>query len=516
MRWILGIVVVMAGLAGCVDDTAAPAEVAPEKAAPTHVLVDAGEPDGLDAPTFAPLGAIASGGPVYGAGEPSAWAALDGSLLVAFPGCDRGFYLVSLPTDEETCEHGLVYRSTDDGASWTRLNRDGDGRYTDEGPAANGDADVAVDSIGTIYASNLGGGGIQFHRSTDNGTTWEYIGNIVNQTADPDDDPEAREGADRQWLAAAGPGHVINAWMRTSPNRDVAINTTFDGGETWTGPTYFGDGIGWLSTVQFAPDGQHAYIAYTQPLGSPAAVLYGSVECAMRVIITEDGGLSWTDVDTGARWHTMATGGHWSCVHMAPSLDVTGDGTVVVVYSIDSEHVFQGDTHIAPAIQTIMVLTSTDQGGNWSRPMPLWHSAISGADMPLPGSSIMPWVTGGAGDRFAITWLFAQNLGDQDYTGTIWDVMAAVVDGAPDDGDGILEPTASIVEAGVHAGGICTRGGACLLTGSDRAFLDFFEADLLPDGRLVVTYPHDLNPTKTIDIRVAIQDGGTPLLTRAP
>ncbi len=496
-----------ASLAGCLAGGPDAALAGDGKAPRTHAALDALEPDDLVAPTFSLLGPIAAGGPAYGAGEPSVAAALDGRLFVAFPGCDQGFYLISLPMDEGTCEHGLVYESHDDGATWNRLNRDGDGRYTDDGPAANNDADVAVDSAGTVYMSNLGGGGIQIHRYDGEGN-WTYVDNIVpprEGTEDPDD----REGADRQWIAAAGPGHIINTWMRTNPNRDVAINTTFDGGKTWTGTSYFGDDIGWLGTVQFAPDGQHAYIPYTQPLQNDLMDLQ-SWPCAMHVLMTSDGGATWEDIDTGARWYVSSTGLHWSCVQMAPALDVTGDGTVVVAWAQDEFIPESTPPFTATSASTILYAMTSPDGRNWTEPQ--FITTDTGLPSAPLGNSIMPWVTGGAGDRFVITYLHNPVPTDGDYTAALWDVRAAAFDGFGTDSERRVD---IIIEQAVHAGGICTRGGTCLITGSDRSFLDFFEADVTPDGRLIVAYPHDLNPTKMIEIRVAIQDGGSPLLIPA-
>ncbi len=512
MRILVPFLLVAMTLAGCA--TPAPDDEIPEEPAPVvmpdHVLDDTVEPEGLLAPTFNLRGPLAAGGPAYGAGEPSAWVALDGTLYVAFPGCDRGFYLVALPTPgAEGCEHGLVYRSHDDGASWERMNRDDDGRYTDDGPAANGDADVATDAAGNVYVSNLGSG-IQFHTFWAENQTWEYMANVV---------PEG-EGADRQWMAAGKEGHVIMTWMRTSPERDVEINVTFDGGRTWThGGNYGGSnlpgndlGIGWLGTVQIAPDGEHAYIPYTQPTqAGTLPIVSGPSDCAMRVLVSSDGGLNWTDVDTGARWPASQTGGHWSCVQMAPALDVTGDGTVVVAWAQDEFIPESTSPYTATSVSTILyVIGSTDNGTSWTDPRAITTVPFSGAPIPL-GTSIMPWVTGGAGDRFAITYLHNPVPTDGDYTAAVWDVRATVIDGLA---GGDMNRVDTLVEAGVHAGGIYTRGGACLLTGSDRAFLDFFEADLTPEGQLFVTYPHDLNPGKMIEIRTAIQDGGTPLLAR--
>jgi hypothetical protein len=493
-------------LAGCTGDRPAEAPADEDLApAPVHPLAGTVEPADLAAPTFRLLGAIARTGPVYGGGEPSVWAALDGRLFVAFPGCDRGAYLVDVP-GQETCQHGLVYRSADDGATWQRLNREGDGRYEDgdDGPAANGDAEVAVDSAGTVYASNLGGG-IQVHRSDDGGSSWTYLGNAT----------EDGEASDRQWMGASGPGHLIVTWMgsgedqdETDQDRAVIVNSTFDGGATWTGALALGSDIGWLGPVAFAPDGRTAYIPFTQVEEATPAFLVGTQTFSMRVARTSDGGRTWEVLDTGARWDSVASGGHWSGVHMAPALDVTGDGTVVVAYSVDRADPAAALTAIGTELR---MLASLDGGATWSAPQVLPVRSPLGAEQ-RPGSPIMPWVVGGAGDRFAVTYLLGTTATDSDYEGTLWDVRAMVVDGVR---AGSVAVADSLVEAAVHQGAVCSRGGACLLTGSDRAILDFFESDVTADGRIVVSYPADpVQAGKYIDIRVAIQDGGTPLFER--
>lgn len=506
-------------LAGCTGQGPADAPAGDEGDLPAvavHVLDGALEPADFLAPTFVVRAPVAAGGPLYGAGEPGIWAALDGSLFVTFPGCDDGpYYFVSYP-GSETCGHGLVWKSTDLGQTWTRLNRHPDGLLTEDGPAANGDADVAVDSAGTVYASNLGGGGIQFHRSLDGGATWQYMANIVPPTEDPDDDPEAREGADRQWLAAAGPGHVINAWMRTSPSRDVEVNTTFDGGLNWTGNATFGDNIGWVGSVQFAPDGQHAYIPYTQPTGGAPSVGLGIADTfRMHVIRTADGGRTWEDVDTGMEWSTTATGVHWSGGHMAPALDVTGDGTIVVAMSVDDWVALPAGVP-APTNQgtSILVRYSRDGGTTWSETVSFNENTLGndggGAALDA-GTRVFPWIAGGAGDRFAITYFSTPTPVDNDAAGTVWALEALVVDGAA---EGTLVTHEVTIDPNVHEGPICTRGGVCGGP-ADRTLLDYFESDVTPDGRLVVVYPADsVVAGKDIEIRVAVQDGGSFLLQR--
>ncbi|HVL86486.1 MAG TPA: hypothetical protein VM681_00555 [Candidatus Thermoplasmatota archaeon] len=481
---VLACVLAASALGGClgsIEEPLAPSHDAPVAAPParTHVLEGAVEPAEFLAPTFRLLGSVARGGAVLALGEPSVWAHLDGTLYVTFPGCEDPLWAARFFAG---CEHGPVYRSDDGGERFVRLNSAPGGRLTADSPAANGDADVAVDAAGTVYASNLGARGIQVFRSDDRGQTWSYLGNAT----------PARHWADRQWMAAGAPGHLIVAWMggAQSSHRAVAVNTTFDGGESWTGTTYLGDRIGWLGSVQFDPSGTKAFVPFTEGLDADLTRLAGQRDMSLRVARTLDGGRSWDVVDTGVVVRTTATGLHWSGVHMAPSLDVTGDGTIVLAWSQDEPDP-TGATSVGAKVRYV---TSRDDGVNWSPPAVASDRA----------SAIMPWVTGGAGDRFAIVYYVTDSPLDTDYGGTVWDVVATYVDGA--------SMHHAIVEAAVHVGGICSRGGLCLLTASDRSLLDFFEADLLPDGRLFVTYAKDTQ--KLIEIRVAVQDGGTGLLAR--
>ncbi|MCA1813096.1 MAG: hypothetical protein LC624_03980, partial [Halobacteriales archaeon] len=66
------------------------------------------------------------------------------------------------------------------------------------------------------------------------------------------------------------------------------------------------------------------------------------------------------------------------------------------------------------------------------------------------------------------------------------------------------------VASNVHQGGICSLGGSCV---NDRTLLDYFESDVLPDGRLVVAFPEDpVTDGKSVTLRLAVQEGGSPLV----
>jgi hypothetical protein len=479
---------------GCVGSNAPAVTKTSTAGAParTSVLSGATLPAGdLTAPTFKLVGAIAKGGPAYGDGEPSIASSLNGTLYASFPGCDRdtgpGFIL---PT-KSNCPVAPVYRSADGGATWKRLNAD-DGTLAKDGKPANGDADVTVDAAGTVYVSNLGNG-IEAQRSEDGGATWTSIGNVV---------PPKDRSVDRNWMAAAGPGHVIFNWMGGPENktRQVGIVTTFDGGRTLTNVTYVGKDIGWEGSVQFAPDGKTAYVPFTQPIPPATSVPVVGLSpqdpgCKLLVAKTTDGGASWGVLDTNITIPQSITSFHFSCMLMAPSLAVTGDGHVVYTWSEEVPDP-AGATNTAAVVK---LAASGDGGATWSKPFVLSKAP----------SAIFPWATGGAGDRVAVSY-FADNLpGDPDRTGQ-WDLRAAVVDGI---GGAAPKVADTVVDANVHQGGICAEGGACTLTGTDRALLDYFENCLTPDGKMAIVYPSDpVTGGKFIEIRIAVQTGGTPLL----
>jgi hypothetical protein len=482
-------------LAGCVStlpDSAPTGVIGMPGPSVTHVLAGAIEPTGLDAPLFA-LGkrVLKTTG-----GEPGVAAGLDGTLYLTMPGCDLpGEPAITDANAGATCRHGLVYRSDDAGSSWTRLNKGTDGRLADDNKSfANGDAEVAIDSAGTVYSSNLGAG-IKVLKSIDRGATWTYLGN-----ATPDG-----HWADRQWMAAAGEGHLIVTWMGGARGelRQVAINSTFDGGDTWTGIVYLGENIGWLGQVQFDASGEKAFIPFTQPtdmvtLEQDPTGLVGFAlprTYSLRVARTLDGGATWDVVDTGTSVVAPASGLHWSGTLMAPALDVTGDGHVVYAWSEDVPDPAKATSTGAK----VRLVSSADWGATWTKPL----------DVSTRMSAIQPWVTGGAGDRVAITYYASDTPIDTDVAG-VWDVMATVIDGVGSSSPKLVSTT---IAEKIHVGGICSRGGLCLV--ADRNFLDYFEADVMPDGRLAVAFPTDPpEGGKTVHIYVAMQTGGTPLISR--
>lgn len=432
------------------------------------------------APTFRLLGAIARGGPGYGAGEPSVEVGPSGNILVAFPGCDQGVGTLVL-IGSSGCANGPVYESKDDGASWVRQNGAG-GLLGSPGRAANNDAEVAVDDAGNAYATNLGTG-LPMYRRVAGETTWRYVSNPV----------QSNVWSDRQWMAAEGNGHVIVGWMGgVGSARQAALRATFDGGVTWAPVQFLGNNIGWIGAIDFAPDGT-AYVVFTQGTGANNVV--GMPRTFMLLVgKSTDGGRSWSVIDTGLRTKNAETAYQWPGVMMAPSLAVADTGRVVLAWSEE----IRDPANMTKMAGQVNVAWSTDGGASWSAKLPVSSRA----------STIMPWIAAGASDRVVVSYFASDVPLDPDRVG-YWDVQASFLDLAA----ATPTPTEVVVDRGVHEGGICSTGSGCFtLSPGDRSLLDFFQVNAMPDGRAVIAYPADpLVGGKYIDIRVAIQDGGPTL-----
>jgi len=403
------------------------------------------------APTFAP-GVVVGQGFL---GEPTLLSDAQGRLLLTFPGCDG--------SHSQGCANAPIYRSLD-GQEWTSLNTAEDGKLDKKGPAANGDAMLALGADGALYASNLGQG-LPHWRSTDDGATWKSVGNPV-----PDS-----QSADRQWGWAGPAGLVVSAWMATSPTRSAAVAVSHDAGKTWGAPFEADATIGWIGPIAASPDGRDIFVPYTKPLNvDPAGVtdpsgflVVGDPQTELRLLRSTDGGATWSVQGTGHVILKNPASAQWPGTLMAPILARTGSGTLVYVWS---EQRLDASARAAGTEASVYAMRSRDNGTTWSQPQ-----LLSAAR-----TAIMPWVVAGAGERFAVSWYGASDVVvDHDYEGT-WDVDAAILDG-----DAVALGT---VASGVHKGGICAKGGVCGAMASDRSMLDFMGGALLPDGRFAVAY----------------------------
>jgi len=401
---------------------------------------------------FPPAPAIATGF----LGEPTLVGDANGSLYLTFPGCPN-----PQGGQFKTCNNGPVFRSDDLAATWSYLNL-ANGSLAPKATDANGDAMVAIDGAGRLYASDLGDG-IPVFGSADRGATWTPLTNVV---------PKG-DGADRQWSWGGPAGMVVEAWMATSPERALAVSVSHDAGASWSKLQAFDASIGWVGPITGSPDGTDVWIPYTKPLDSdqlgPAGgeAMLADPKVELRLLRSADSGATWTIEKTGYVITKDPAKGQWPGTLMAPVVARTGDGTLVYAWS---EERIDLAARAAGTQASVYSMASKDGGKTWTSPL-----LLSGTR-----TAVLPWIVGGAADRYAVAYYAADDVKvSNDYEGT-WDVDLTVADAHT--------LAAGHVAGKVHTGGICAKGGVCGLTGSDRSLLDFIGGALLPEGRIAIAY----------------------------
>ena len=447
MRVLAFLAILVLLLAGCASKPA-PVAVAPPPPPPQEMRVLPAATSAFDSSkqlVFPAAPAIATGF----LGEPTLVSDSNGSLYLTFPGCPTG----------STCNNGPVYRSDDLAASWSYLNL-ANGSLAPKAAKANGDAMVAVDGAGTLYASDLGTG-IPVFTSHDRGASWAPSTNVV---------PKG-ESADRQWSWGGPRGMAVEAWMATAPARAVAVSVTHDGGGNWSKLQAFDASVGWVGPIAGSADGKDLWVGYTKPLDTDqdptGDALLADPKVELRLLHSADSGATWKVQSTGHVITKDPAKAQWPGTLMAPIVARTGDGTLVYAWS---EERLDAGARAAGTQASVYSMTSKDNGTTWSQPL-----LLSGAR-----TAIMPWVVGGAASRYAVAYYAADDVKvSNDYEGT-WDVDYTVAD---------AHTLASGHVAGkVHTGGICAKGGVCGLTLSDRSLLDFIGGALLPEGRIAIAY----------------------------
>lgn len=385
-----------------------------------------------------------------------------------------------------------MLRSRDGGLTWTTLN-DASGRLSVEGPASYTTYDLAIDAAGTLYAIESSCRGVKedgtrcqedeviVHTSTDQGDTWTYLGDIL---------PPDQSWARIVHVAAAEAGHVVFAWEHGYTTgafpAGLEVRTTFDGGRTLSPPVKIQQGLDTFGKPAFDADGLRVAIPHlvqvSPQLPPPAPP---TISSELRVALSDDGGLSWTERSTGVVLHYPPAA--YKCVTGAPGVAFTRDG-VVVVYS---------EAIPRTSLFALKVIESSDSGLSWKPPI----------QVSLGPTQIQGSISPSGDNRVLVTYLDNDVPGDPNFMGE-WDVRAAVVDLTTS------EVKISTVDSNVHEGGL--HLGAPVFTpneGPDESFVSdeslgaSFSHAILPDGRIVVAYVADpLSNGRTLqEIRIALQ-----------
>jgi len=173
--------------------------------------------------------------------------------------------------------------------------------------------------------------------------------------------------------------------------------------------------------------------------------------------------------DNGRTWNSyQIPGAPWPAHGFDPSVATTPDNTVYESWPRDGDYL-------------PMVAWSKDHAKTWSKPV----SISQGSGFPIYAATFVAAV-GGDDGRVAVAYLGADRpaapgatVFDAGYVGA-WYLYASFTYDA-----GAHWVTSRIQSAPVQLGPICDSGTTCL---SGRNLLDFIDATLTSDGRLVVAY----------------------------
>jgi hypothetical protein len=273
-------------------------------------------------------------------------------------------------------------------------------------------------------------------------------------------------------------------------SQDVAVvfcSRSDDGGATFGNvvPIYtLNDCQGLHGHVKVAPDGT----VYVPVSGCPSPLI-DPANSKPGVVVSTDAGLTWTVRQVSSA--VLGAGGHGA----DPSIGIASDNTMYISY-VDAS---TNHLHMAK---------STDRGVNWTSDVDIGALSGTTGGAPITGAHF-PAAVAGDPNRAAVAFFGTTFNGPgvdtaENFDGT-WQVyLAATYDGGA---------TYEIVDVTpgdpIQRGGICS-GGFC------RNLLDFFDAVVDPDGRIVIGYedgcvggcPLGSHGTFSDQVAIARQSGG--------
>ncbi|MBM4186700.1 MAG: exo-alpha-sialidase [Gemmatimonadetes bacterium] len=264
-----------------------------------------------------------------------------------------------------------VYRSTDDGATWRRLDL---GAATD-GAAGNSDIDLAVGPDGTVYLitlvfdrANYRGIGIRVAASRDTGATWSWTS--LSETP----------GDDRPWIEVAPDGTVHAIW---NDGQGVSHALSADGGRTWT-ETERANSLGGSSHLAVGPAGEVA-VRYV-PMSASGNRFDAGVE---GLAVSDDRGTSWRRYPPPAplAWYPLFDTTVTPPVPRMPEqprwvepLAWDSTGALFAFWAVDS---------------TVWLGRSLDKGGTWQS----WPIAVA------PATAYYPYLVARGNGELAASWI---------------------------------------------------------------------------------------------------------------
>ncbi len=184
---------------------------------------------------------------------------------------------------------GGIFKSTDQGASWTPI-------FDDAASLAVGDLDIADDDPNILYVgtgeANGGGGSLTYdgfgiYKTNDAGATWTHLGlEDVGSIGKVEIDPNNSE---RVFVAAMG-----DIFGNTS---DRGIYRTENGGADWEQVLFLSDSTGGIDVIVHPEDPNLVFAAMWERVRRPSGRDYAGLSSG--VFLSKDGGSSWDKLDLG-------------------------------------------------------------------------------------------------------------------------------------------------------------------------------------------------------------------------
>lgn len=369
------------------------------------------------------------------------------------PGLATGGSLAFLSTYRNQV---FMWRSTDDGRTFQRIDYAG-GFATD--PTRNtgfSDPDFTQDAGGRIYNTGIDLANTALFSSADGGATWD----AGTAQCVPGDRPWLAGGAKDEVFLASNivtnapdqPSHQVFQSTdagNTCPPQGIPAGGTTEAGEDWTG------------------NGKIIFDQATQTVIEPANFMGG------------DGGVTGVGIDT---WHrgdkafTPSKAADSSQFAHWPAIAMDDGGTIYEVW--DDDPVSETETggcngDPTPLANHILLAYTKDLGKTWSAPIQV--------AAPSDHRVLWPWVAAGEAGRVSVVWYETDKVVDLGCTPSTFSIKAATIADAGND----ARRSMTVVDAvgrPIGDSDLCLSGTTCVATGEDRRLGDFFTNGVGLDG----------------------------------
>lgn len=401
---------------------------------------------------------MVSQGQDQSAAEPSIRAARDGTLYIVAP---TG--LGNFRPDESGKNSGdVIWRSNNGGRTWTFL-----GSY--DNLQGGGDADIAPDKSGDLWGSGLTLVNTTATYSSDKGENWTVnpvgtLGTVV----------------DRQWIETyknkpfafmntgrISDARVVLSRLELTPADLPAVVKTVE----VSGPN---ESYQWPGEI--AVDEKNDFVFVTYNTDAAKRRHDKIVVTRSRLNLNED---------KIKRFVVTTTKGDSFDSFTAVDTDRAGN-----VYVTWTERRPKGEKGRRGKTNTYLAI-SRNHGKSWSDPIRINRD---------PRTTTFPWLVGGSKNRVALAYYGTSTRGPspekvarKDEKPPKWKVFVAYSRHASRGRSSFKEVRAT--KDAIHKGNICTSGTGC--APGTRDLLDFFQLDLDPCGKVVITYTDNSRDTVT-------------------